>query len=109
MFPGSVLDRPHAFLYGGVLDTDAANAGTRLLRLLRGAVNQVVVALVRRRDEGAPDQRHVDAFAGMRGFALGFGQSAIRVIVDAECPEMTAVDGKERMAAARVVPVRRKE
>jgi len=57
MLPGAVLDRSHAFLYGGVLDADAEHAGKSLLGILRRAVDQIVVAPVRDRDEGTFDQR----------------------------------------------------
>ncbi len=106
---GAVLDRSHAFLHGGILDADTEHAGKSLFCLLRRAVDQIVVAPVRDRDEGTFDQRHMDAAPGMGGFALGPGERPARVIVDAERPAALVIDRDERVAAAGIVPVGRKE
>ena len=80
MLAAAVLDRSHAFLHGGILYADVEHAGKSLLRLLRRAVDQVVVALVRHRDEAAFDKTHVYAASGVGGFALS---DCARIMIEA--------------------------
>src|SRR5215470_17673550 len=60
---GTVLDRPHRLLQRRVLHGDALDAAVRAAALLQSAVDEVVVAPVRERDEGAGDVFHVDSGA----------------------------------------------
>src|SRR5260370_15189681 len=109
MLADAVLDRSHAFLYGGVLDADAEHAGKSLFRFLRRAVDQIIVAPVRDRYEGTFDQRNVDAASDMRGIALGPGERPARVIVDAERPAALVIDRGEGVAPLGTVPVGQQE
>src|SRR4029077_20298137 len=66
----AVLDRSHAFLYRGVLHREALDAGEAAALLLRLAVHQVVVVLVRDRAVGAGNERDVDALAVLERLVL---------------------------------------
>src|SRR4051812_16217045 len=90
---GAVDDRPHAFLQRGVLDGDAFDAAVVAAGLLRGAVHEVVVILVRHRDEvGARDGGRMDALARLHRVAFGRGERPRDVIVEAPRPAILVVD-----------------
>ena len=82
----AVLDRPHAFLDRGVLHGDGLHAAIGLVRLLRGAVHQVVVVLVDHRPERAGDQADMDAAAVAHHVQLVIGQRARRMVREAPRP-----------------------
>src|SRR5205085_10535459 len=105
----AVLDRAHAFLHGRVLVADAVHAREALARLLRAAVDQIVVALVRDWHERARNKRHVDAAAGWRRAVLQLRELAPRMVVDAENPAALVVDGHESVTAGRIVAIGRKK
>src|SRR5262245_32900612 len=89
---GAVADRSHALLQRGVLDREAGDAAERLAGLLRRAVDQIVVVLVRERPIAARRVLAVHARAVAHGVDLAGGERANRMKVVAPGPAILVVD-----------------
>src|SRR6185312_10030881 len=103
----AMLERAHALLHRGVLHGEAFDAGEGAAFLLRLAVHQIVVVLVRERPEGARHQWHVNALPGDHGVALVLGERPRGVVVGAPGPAVLVVHRHQAMAADRMVAARR--
>src|SRR5262249_59483705 len=98
-----VLDRTHALLQRGILDSDAEDAAIGALVLLRTAVDQVIVVLVGQWPERAGHVRAMDALALPHVAPLVLGQRPVGAEVDAPGPAMLIVDRPPDVTAGRVL------
>src|SRR2546422_469920 len=92
MLPGAVLDRAHLLLHRRILHRNTFHAAIGAAALLRGAVDKIVVRLVRERNEGARHVLHVDPRAFLHRLQLRGAERAVRMIVDAPGPAVLVVD-----------------
>src|SRR4029453_11137149 len=104
---GAIDDRAHALLQRRILHRDALDAAERPPRLLRLAIDQIVVVLVGERAIRAGNVLYVDALAVAHRRELGLGQIADRMIVEAPRPAVFVVDRDPEMAVDRMVAARR--
>ena len=108
MLGRAIGDESHAFLDRRILHADAEHAGERAARLLRHAIDQIVIAPVRHRQEAPRDQRHMHTPPSARAFQLGGAERPARMVVNVEHPAGLIITRHPGVAAARIVAIRRK-
>jgi hypothetical protein len=98
-----ILNGSHAFLQRGILHREAEHAAVGAVLLLRLAVEQIIIVLVRLRPKGAGLVLAVDTPPLLHVAALLCGELLLRMEIDAPGPAVFVVDRYPHMAAERVL------